>query len=454
MGDSTIIMGAGLAGLSAGYTLSDADKLVRVFESDLSTGGLAKTIVKNGYRFDLGGHRFFTENKTIETFVKNLLGKELLIVPRSSKIYLLNKYFDYPLRPANALFGLGPKNTLKILSDYLYERIKGHIRASEPTSLEEWVTKNFGRTMFNIYFKEYSEKVWGIPCDRISSEWVSQRIKGLSLGTAIKNAFLRFRRDDLPTLADRFLYPASGIGMISAKLEEYIKKKGNEIHTGCKIERIQHTGRRIENISVRNCNTSYTIKGSKFISTIPMTTLINSLSPAPPEEILRSASFLRYRGLVVCTIMINRRRVTDQTWIYLPEKKIPFGRIHEPTNWSYTMAPGGKTLIVAEYFCSEGDDTWNLRDSQLIANTAHHLEKMGFIKREEVLEGVIVRIPKAYPILDTDYRRHYLRILDYLSRFINLFIAGRVGLFRYYNMDLAIESGMEAAKKSLLGIRP
>jgi len=440
-----VIMGGGLAGLSAAYTLSSAEKDITVFEGDSTIGGLAKTIVKGGFRFDLGGHRFFTRNEKIEGFVKSLMGDELIVVPRSSKIYLLNKFFDYPLKPTNAFFGLGAGITFKILVDYLYERLKRYLKSREPRSLEDWVISNFGRTMFELYFRQYSEKVWGLPCNRISAEWVSQRIKGLSLGTAIKNAFLKSSKD-IPTLADRFLYPSLGIGRIAERLAEGIKKN---IYTGCSIEKIIWKGRKIEGLYVKDSNGYSFIKGSNFISTIPITTLITSLHPKPPEEILRSVSFLKYRDLVISAVFLNRRKVTDQTWLYIPEKRIPFGRIHEPTNWSPKMAPEGKTLIVAEYFCNKDDEVWSSNDSMLLHNTIFYLQAMGFLKDSEVIDGYVVRVPKAYPVLDTEYKSHYSKVIGYLQRFQNLFIAGRVGMFRYYNMDMAIESGIEAAQKAM-----
>jgi protoporphyrinogen oxidase len=448
-----IVLGGGLSGLTAGYFLSKADKKVIIFEAHSSVGGLARTVVKDGFRFDLGGHRFFTKKNKIECFIKDLLGRELLVVQRKSKIYLSKKYFDYPLKPVNAIFGLGIPTTFRIVSDYSIERIRKLINPRTNISLEDWVVSNFGRTMFNIYFKTYSEKVWGIDCNRISAEWVSQRIKGLSLATAIKNAFFRFSGKTLPTLADRFLYPTLGIGRISERLQEEISKN-NIIQTDTRIEKINHKNFRIESVVVKNCDGRHTVRGDSFISTIPITALINSLDPKPPEEVTKASSSLRYRDLVIATIMINRRNVTDQTWIYVPEKEIPFGRIHEPTNWSPKMAPEGKTLIVTEYFCFEGDETWRRTDKDITDVTVHHLEEMGFLKKEEVIDSAIVRVPKAYPILDTEYKRHYNKVLEYLQRFKNLYIAGRTGMFRYYNMDHAMESGIEVAKRILQNSRP
>jgi len=441
-----VILGGGLAGLSAGYVLSRAGMEVVVFESDSIVGGLSKTIVKDGFRFDLGGHRFFTNNKQTERFIRDLLDGELLTVPRKSKIYLRNKYFDYPLKPLNAIFGLGIPTTIKIILDYGIERLKKLFSVPHNVSLENWVISHFGRTMFNIYFKEYSEKVWGIECRRISAEWVAQRIKGLSLGVAIKNAFLKFSGKGIPTLADNFLYPSLGIGRISDRLREGIDRS-NQVLTDTRVEEINHSDFMIDGVTARNCDHSYVVTGGEYISSIPMTTLVRMLNPSAPEDILRAVSGLRYRDIVIVAIMLNRERVTDLTWIYIPEQKIPFGRIHEPKNWSLKMTPEDKSIIVAEYFCFEGDETWKADDELLTERTIYHLEGLGFIDRKDVIGNVVIRVPKAYPLPEVGYREYYNKVWDYLRKFKNLHIVGRCGMFRYLNMDHAIKFGMEAAER-------
>ncbi|MBE0448240.1 MAG: FAD-dependent oxidoreductase [Actinobacteria bacterium] len=444
--NEVIVLGGGLAGLSAGYALSQANRRALVLESDSTVGGLSKTIIEGEFRFDLGGHRFITKSIRIENFIKDLMGEELLTVPRSSKICLRNKYFDYPLKPSNAIFGLGVPTTLKILSDYGIERVRNHFRAVKSVSLEDWVVSQFGRTMFNIYFKEYSEKVWGLECSQISAEWVAKRIQGLSLGAAIKNAFFKFSGRGIPTLADKFLYPSLGIGRISDKLREAIDENGRVL-TSTRIETLHHSDSRIESLTARNGDGTYKVRGYDFISSIPITTLVNMLHPRAPKDILASASRLRYRDLVIVATILNRERVTNQTWIYIPERKISLGRIHEPKNWSLDMAPADKTLLVTEYFCFEDDEIWSASDDQLADNTIHQLGSLGFIKNNEVLGSIVVRVPKAYPLLEVGYQEHYDKILDYLDQFQNLHIIGRSGMFKYLNMDHAIETGLEMAER-------
>lgn len=445
----TMIFGAGLAGLSAGYVLSQAGRKVRLYEADSTVGGMSRTVVHGEFRFDLGGHRFITKDPKLAEFVKALMGEEMLSVPRKSKIYMNRRFFDYPLKPANAVFGLGIPTTLRIISDYTAEKLSGLMGKKPAVSLEDWVVGNFGRTMFDIYFKQYSEKVWGIDCSRISAEWVAQRIKGLSLGKAVKNAFFKFSGKGLATLADRFDYPGLGIGRISERLRDGITLK-NEVVTGTGLTRLLHSGFEAKAAQLRNGSGTFTVEGGEFISTIPLTTLVRILDPKPPEEVFQAASSLKYRDILIATVMIDRAEVTDQTWIYIPEKKIPFGRIHEPRNWSPRMAPEGKTHIVAEFFCFEGDSIWNTPDGQLIDLTALHLEKLGFIGRQEVIGGCVVRVPKAYPLFEVGYKKHYEVIESYLGKFTNLHTIGRGGMFRYYNMDHTMESGIAMAEKILL----
>lgn len=439
-----IIMGGGLAGLSAGVGLSRAGQSVSVFESDSQVGGLSRTVSYGDFKFDLGGHRFFTKNKDTERFVKDILKGEYVTVNRKSKIYMNNKFFDYPLKPTNALLGLGIPTTIKAISDYGKQKIKGSFRDRKCISLEDWVVAHFGRTMFNIYFKEYSEKVWGIECHRISEEWVSRRIEGLSLGVAVKNALFKFSGRTVPTLVDKFIYPPMGIGQISEGMKEVIERK-NTVHINTRVSEISHSNYMITNMVAKNCDVTYDVSGDEFVSSIPITNLVSIMNPAPPDDIMEAVSKLRYRDLVIVTIMLNRERVTDLTWLYLPEKDMPLGRIHEPTNWSSCMAPEGKTHIVAEYFCFKNDNIWNSTDEELTSMTVKQLEKLGFISKEDVFDSCIVKVAKAYPVFEVGYNEYYSRILNYLMNFKNLHITGRTGMFKYYNIDHAIESGREVA---------
>jgi protoporphyrinogen oxidase len=447
-----VILGAGLAGLAAGYNLSAAGKTVNVIEADSTVGGLAKTITYHGFRFDLGGHRFFTTSRRVNNFVKGVLNEGFLVVHRKSKIYLFNRYFDYPLKPANVILGLKPLTSLRILRDYLKERVKAQIKAPDIITLEDWIVNRFGRAMFNLYFKPYSKKVCGIESAKISKEWGEHRIRDLSLWTAIKRAFSSVNTKYIATLADQFIYPPMGIGQISERLRDGIEKQ-NQVLTNTTVAQINHQNFRITNVIAKNEDQICKLAGEEFITSIPLPNFIKMIRPCPPEDIIKAASQLKFRNVVTVTIMLNRDRVTDNTWIYFPEKEIPFGRIHEPVNWSPQTAPPGKTHLVLEYFCSKGDKLWRLSDEQFISLSLDYLEKLDFIVKGDVIDSCVVRVPNAYPLFALDYRKYYLKVLKYLEQFKNLHIVGRVGRFKYHNMDHVIESGTHVAETILERMR-
>ncbi|MDA8422898.1 MAG: FAD-dependent oxidoreductase, partial [Nitrospiraceae bacterium] len=424
-----VVLGGGLTGLSAGYALSAAGRTVAVFEHDSVVGGISKTVERNGFRFDLGPHRFFTKDARIEAFVKDLMGDELIVVPRRTEIFIRGKYFNYPLEPVNAVFGMGIFTTLRILANYGWERIKRLVKKPVPVSLEDWVVANFGRTLFNIYFKEYSEKVWGVDCSRISAEWVARRIRGLSLSKAVMYAFFKLKGRDIPSLVDQFLYPRMGIGRISEKLSREIEQSGS-VSLTTSVERIHRSGFTINSIEVKDQNGIRTINGNEFISSIPVTKLISLLDPPAPTGVREAAASLKFRDIVIVTVMVDRPRVTNQTWIYIPEKNIPIGRIHEPTNWSSSMAPEGKTLLVTEFFSFEGDEIWNRSDDGLVSIAINSLVRLGYIRPAEVIESVVTRVPKAYPLFEVGYQKHLDVVYGFLAGFTNLHAAGRGGMFK------------------------
>jgi protoporphyrinogen oxidase len=438
------ILGAGLAGLTAAYALVRAGRAVRVLEGAAHVGGLARTIEHDGFRFDLGGHRFFTHDGQIDALVRALLGTELLTVPRASCIRLRGRWIEYPLKARSALAGLGLGTSAAILLGYARARLARRLRPTPLVSLEDWVVAQFGRPLFELYFRHYSEKVWGLGCREMSAQWMAERVQGLSLGAAVRHALGR-RRPDLATLTDRFLYPRLGIGRIAARLREEIER-GGAVHTGTRVVRVHHNGRRINGVSVRCGEVEHDIGGEAFVSTLPLTQLIQALQPHAPAEVRAVAAQMRYRDLVIVAVALDRARATDQSWIYFPEKGIPFGRLHEPSNWSEAMAPPGRTLLVTERFCFRGDATWSSDDAALVGDTARHLERLGFLRRGELRDGVVVRIPAAYPLFEVGFEARSQTLCDYLARFENLVLAGRGGTFRYYNMDHAVASGLAAAE--------
>ncbi|MHB0867177.1 MAG: NAD(P)/FAD-dependent oxidoreductase [Thermoleophilia bacterium] len=445
------VIGAGPAGLSAAFVLSENDRQLVVLEMSSQVGGISRTIEKDGFRFDIGGHRFFTKDDEVNEFFSRILGDEAIWVPRSSKIFYLNKYFDYPLKPANAIFGMGIGTTAKCLADYGYVKVRNLFRQPEVVSLEDWVSNEFGRELFKLFFKNYTEKVWGIDCNRIDAEWAAQRIKGLSLRVAVKDALFPQKNGKVATLIDRFMYPRLGIGRISERLADEVEAQGNEVRLRSKAAAVNHDGDRITSIDVESAAGSYKLAVQQLVSSMPLTELVLAMRPAAPDDVIAAAESLRYRDLITVNLLIDKPQVTDQTWIYIHDPSITLGRIHEPKNWSVAMAPGGKSSIVAEYFCFAGDDVWNMDDQDLVDLTVSDLDKrLGFLKQEDVIDGFVVRVPKAYPMYELGYDEPLKTVMDYVDGFSNLQIVGRYGTYKYNNMDHSIKTGILAAR-NLLG---
>ncbi|HEB49424.1 MAG TPA: FAD-dependent oxidoreductase [Desulfobulbus sp.] len=441
-----VILGAGLSGLTAGLILTRAGCRTTILEQNNRVGGLARTIRCGEFRFDLGGHRFLTDNRLLLALLADLLAGDLLTVPRKSRICISGRYINYPLTPLNAFFGLGPARTGSILLDYGREKIRNLFFPREVNSLEDWVVSRFGRTMFELYFKAYSEKVWGIRCDRISRDWVARRIDNLSLARFVRHAFLRFGAGRVKTLSDTFLYPRQGIGQLADRLHEGIVA-ANRVRTSAVVEQVVHSRDRIVRVEYTWQGTPCAIQGEHYISSIPLTRLLAGMVPRPPADVRAAAATIRYRALVIVALFLDRRRMTDLSWLYFPGRDIPFGRIHEPVNWSPDLAPAGRSHVVAEYFCDRNDTTWQAPDAAMAELTVFHLQRLGLLRRQDVVGSRVLRIPHAYPVFDLHYRRRLRVISDYLAGFANLQLVGRSGLFSYLNMDQAMESGMAAAER-------
>lgn len=439
-----LICGAGLAGLAAGQALVRAGRGVVVLEREAQVGGLARTLEHRGQRFDLGGHRLLTDSARVHELVRAVVREPLLRVPRASHIRLLGRRVDYPLRPLNAVAGLGPVQTLRMLGGYLAAQLAHRVRPRPLVSLEDWVVRHYGRPLFELFFRPYSEKVWGLACERISADWVAQRIQGLTLAAAIRRALPGAAAGGLRTLTAEFLYPARGIGSIAEGLRAAVSS-GGRIHTDSLVTRIAHRAGRIERVEVRQDGRRIDCHAAQFISSLPLPVLARRLWPPPPPAVLEAAARLRYRDLLLVAVRLACERATDQSWIYVPQREFALGRVHEPKNWSPQMGTSGQTLLVAEHFCCRTDRLWQTGDDALLERGIGELAALGLIRRGDALDGVVVRVPNAYPVFEVGYAEASRTILDYLAGYANLHVVGRTGAFRYHNMDHAIESGLDAA---------
>lgn len=453
--DQVIIIGAGPAGLTAAYELTKQGFRPTVLEGSDQVGGLSRTVNYKGYRFDIGGHRFFSKAPVINELWHEILGGEFLLRPRMSRIYYDRHFFDYPLKALNALSGLGPVEALRVCWSYLESKVSP-IRPE--ASLEQWVTNRFGKRLYEIFFKTYTEKVWGMPCSDISADWAAQRIKNLSLLEALRNALLGVSRSrsggTITSLIEQFHYPRYGPGMMWEYCERLVRVGGGQVVRGTWVESIRHTDGRIDAVVARTVQGERVeYEGASIISTMPLRDLIRAMDPAPPFEVQRAAERLRYRDYLTVVLLVNREVVFPDNWIYVHSPEVKMGRIQNYKNWSPFMVPdASKTSLGLEYFLWEKDDEWRWSQDQLVDLGVRECARLGLIDPREVEDGTVVRAEKAYPVYDQNYQANVETVRRYLSAFANLQTIGRNGLHRYNNQDHSMLTGLYAAR-NLVGER-
>jgi protoporphyrinogen oxidase len=445
-----VIVGGGPAGLTASYQLSKAGVESIVLEKDRIVGGISRTVNYKNFYFDIGGHRFFTKIKEVEDLWEEVLGDDFLKRKRLSRIYYNKKFFYYPLRALNALFGLGIWNSILILGSYLYAKF---IPTKENDTFEQWVSNRFGKRLFNIFFKTYTEKVWGIPCNEIRAEWAAQRIKGLSLVTAVKNALIKSnnhtqnKKKVIKTLIDEFSYPKFGPGMMWQSVAKKIEHNGSQVLTEATVEGIRWSKDRVKAIEVMRNGKIELVFGTDFISSMPIREAIQKFKPAVPKKVLDAANTLKYRDFLTVALIINKSDIFPDNWIYIHDPDVNVGRIQNFKNWSPYMVPNqDKTCLGMEYFCFEGDDLWCMPDDQLIELGKQELEKLGFVNHADVEDGAVVRMPKSYPIYDSAYMESLDTIRQFLDGINNFQLVGRNGLHKYNNQDHSMLTAMKAAE--------
>ncbi len=447
-GDRIVVIGAGPAGLTAAYMLSKQGYAVTVLEADDIVGGISRTAQYKGYRFDIGGHRFFTKIKPVQDLWEELLADEFISVPRMSRIHYSGKYFDYPLKPWNALSGLGLVNAVRIVWSYLEARLY-------PTPVEEnfeqWVTNRFGRRLFEIFFKTYTEKVWGIPCTEIRAEWAAQRIQGLSLARAILSATsLNKRSDKIKSLIDEFRYPRLGPGQMWEVCSDKVREMGNTVlmeHYATRVETCQDSNgvRHVTGVRATSAEGETFHTAEHVISTMPVRSLIRALSPPPDASVTNAAEGLRYRDFLVVALILEGENLFPDNWVYVHTPGVKVGRVQNFNNWSAAMIPeANRTCLGLEYFCFKGDGLWESTDEALIALAAKELEELGLAKSASVRDGTVIRMPKAYPIYDAAYRGHLDAVRDCIDPIPNFHTVGRNGMHKYNNQDHSMLTAMMA----------
>ena len=427
----TAILGGGPAGLTAAYILGRRGRPGAVFEADGTVGGISKTVEFNGFRFDLGGHRFFTKLQPIARLWEEMLGEEFLTRPRLSRIFYDGKYFDYPITAKDVVARLGIWESTRCALSYLWA---ARHRNDEAHTFEDWVTTRFGRRLYDAFFRSYTEKVWGIPGSQIRSLWAAQRIKNFSLGRAILS-ILGFGKKNVTTLIEEFRYPRLGPGQMWEAFAAYAEGNAIPVHLRQRCVGIQHSENRVNSIVVRQNGGTTEHSVDSLVSSIPLSELIWNLDPPAPPRVRAAAKALRYRDLVLVALMTSEREPFPDNWIYLHDPGTKAGRVQNYGIWSEGMVQPGTTCLGVEYFCFEGDEIWNMTDEQAVELAKGELARVGLIDPTKVTDGVKVLVPKAYPMYDEAYEEAVETIREYLQRFENLQTCGRNGLHRYNNQD-------------------
>lgn len=443
----TLIIGGGPAGLTAAWELQSAGHTVQVFEKDHLVGGISRTDNYKGYRYDIGGHRFFSKSVIVRDWWQMMLSDQFLVRPRLSRIYYQNKFFDYPLKAMNALMGLGLIEAARCVFSYVYAQL---FPVKTEKNLQDWVSNRFGSRLFQIFFKTYTEKVWGIPCTELSADWAAQRIKNLNLFVAVKNALLGnlLKGPVVTSLIDEFHYPRLGPGQMWERVTSRLTAGGTEVRMHTRVVKIHHAGGRVTGLTVETNGEQKFEAGDEFISSMPMGELVAAFDPPAPREVIEAAQGLKYRDFLTVGLIINAADTFPDNWIYVHSPGVKVGRIQNFRAWSPDMIPNkDHGSLGLEYFVQEGDELWSMPDDQLVALGRKEVSELGLVKAEHVIDGCVIRMPKAYPVYDDVYKKRIQTIRTFLEKAApNIQLVGRNGQHRYNNQDHSMLTAIYAAK--------
>lgn len=438
--DPVVIIGAGPAGMTAAYRLARLGVGVVLYEASPHIGGMARTIDLWGGRVDIGPHRFFSSDRRVNELWLEVVGTEYEMIDRLTRIYYRGRFFLYPLKPFDALAKLGPIEALRCLGSYLRTARRGD---EADASFETWVVSRFGRRLFEIFFKTYSEKLWGIPCGELDADFAAQRIRGLSLWGAIANAIRSGRGNRHKTLVDRFAYPVGGTGTIYRTMAERIANSAGVIRVSSPVEQVLIRNGRVAGVRLQDGTET---PATRVVSSMPLTLLVERLDEAP-AEVLDAARALRFRNTILVYLHVDATDLFPDNWLYVHAPDLAVGRITNFRNWSTSLHPPGQTTILAlEYWCDADDNEWRWDDRELIERAKREIDATGLIDGATVVDGTVVRLPRCYPVYRRGYARHVDVIRRYLSSIKGLQVIGRYGAFKYNNQDHSILMGILAAE--------
>jgi protoporphyrinogen oxidase len=447
---NAIIIGGGPSGLAAAYEVTCHGAKALVLEKLEQVGGLSRTIPYDGCLFDIGPHRFFTKNQEVHQLFVDVVAEDLLRVPRQTRIFFRDHFFDYPLSPMNALLGIGPMDAARVIASYGAQRLRRLRSSRESENFQEWVTDQFGARLFELFFKTYTEKVWGIPCTVLSADWAGQRIKGLNLTQAISNAVLRNKGREVKSLVNEFVFPRLGAGQFYQKMKGKISAQGGQVETGLKVIRLVRENSRIRSVVARDeTGRRKTYEAEYFLSSAPLTETVESIFPSAPPDVLQACHSLRYRSHIGVHIKYQGLPFPDD-WLYIHSKDLKMARIANYRNFSRAMADDdGVSPLTVEYFASPGDELSRFSDEGLIHLAAVELTATGLIDPRKIISAFVVRSEKAYPLLECLAEPKVKLIEAWVNMMENLIPIGRCGMFKYNNQDHAIFTGLLAARRAL-----
>jgi protoporphyrinogen oxidase len=456
-----LVIGAGPAGLTAAYCLTKEKSSVLIVEKDpIYVGGISRTVRFKDFLFDIGGHRFFSKSKEVVDLWREILPDDFIERPRLSRIYYDGKYFSYPLKAFEALRNLGLITSARCMLSYAYAKLRP---IKEPRTFHDWVRNQFGERLFQIFFKTYTEKVWGMSCDAISADWAAQRIKGLDLGVAVINALKRSLRRKpaartadgavVKTLIESFQYPRRGPGMMWEAAANKIRAQGGRLKMGRDLQSLHYDeDGKYWRVTVAATTGSETYTARHIVSSAPVRELMGKLKPTPIS--LLHGRELKYRDFLTVALMVNKADLFPDNWIYIHDPSVKVGRVQNFRSWSPEMVPDRMSCLGLEYFCFEGDGLWDSPDEELIALAKREIAKIGLVTEADVVDACVVRQPKAYPVYDDSYRDNMAMIrLDLQSTFPTLHLVGRNGMHKYNNQDHAMMTAMLTARNILAGAR-
>jgi protoporphyrinogen oxidase len=434
------IIGAGPAGITAAYELSKKGHTVEVFEASAHVGGLSKTIDLWDQRVDLGPHRFFSNDTKVNKVWLEVVGNDYRMVDRLTRIYYKKKFYYYPLKPFDALKKLGIGTAFLCVMSYMKERV---FPVKKDGSFETWVIGRFGYRLYSIFFKTYSEKLWGISCKELDEDFAAQRIKKLSLFKAVWNAMFSGGKTKHKTLVDQFAYPLDGTGMVYERMKDHIEKNGGQVHLNTPVKKVNCTNSLVNSLVLENGETK---TYDHVVSSMPITLLVNNMDEVP-NEVIEANAQLKFRNTILVYLKVEGKDVFPDNWLYVHASDLQMGRITNFCNWVPEINNGqDATIVVLEYWAYNEDEIWKAEDDELIKLGKEELIKTGLVGNLEISDGYVVKIPKCYPVYGRGYKEPLKVVENHLSSIDGLSVIGRYGAFKYNNQDHSILMGVLAAE--------